>query len=362
MGSEILETRSPLPSPEHSPPTSFHTPSMELVSDPTDLLDIPLQPLDPEDEAPPTSPDPSSSPPLPPNPNYTNHTDGNPWANTPVVLESVEDYLASNRTETLSGNSDEKVRASSETLGEEGGEEGDEEDEEDPSLETGQDGSNNTRGEEDKKERRETDEVPPTRNKRKKRTNAESRETREPGEPILLTTSITTTYAKDLHELCQSHVRLAPIFAFEQNKPQEFTVVLKLVGPLETKEIAVDGIFPSKRHAKEAAAALGIEYVRDLPKDTSSRLFTMEQEPENWVGLLSGIFTSPLWMTTFPSPSPSPSPSPPPFRTAYMHACKIIQMQITETKRNQTCATESRFDPNTPTMLLLAPAIPAKSD
>jgi len=284
MASEILETGSPLPSPEHSPPTSFHTPSMELVSDPPDL-DIPLQPLDPEDEAPPTSPDPSSSLPLPPNPNYTNRTGENPWVSTSVLLESVESYLVSNRTESLSGRFDEKGEVSSETLGEE-------EDEEDTPLGTGQDGNNNTRGEEDKKGRRGIDGAPPPKGKRKKRTNAESRETREPGEPILLTTSITTTYAKDLHELCQSHVRLAPIFTFEQNKPQEFTVVLKLAGPLETKEIPVEGIFPSKRHAKEAAAALGIEYVRDLPKDGSSRLFTMEQEPENWVGLLSGIFTS----------------------------------------------------------------------
>jgi len=302
MASEILETRSPLPSPEHSPPTSFHTPSMELVSDPTDL-DIPLQPLDPEDEAPPTSPGPSSSPPLPPNPNYTNHTGGNPWANTPVAFESVSDYLALNLTEPLTGKSDEKVKVGPETPDEEG----DEEDEEDTPLGTGEDGSNNTRGEEDKKGRRGMDETPHPKGKRKKRTNAENRETREPVEPILLTTSITTTYAKDLHELCQSHVRLTPVFTFEQNKPQEFTVVLKLTGPLETREIAVDGIYPSKRHAKEAAALLGIEYVRDLPKDGSSRLFTMEQEPENWVGLLSGIFTSPpfgILLSLRPHPHP----------------------------------------------------------
>ncbi|CAZ80042.1 unnamed protein product [Tuber melanosporum] len=285
MAPEASETGSPLLSPEHSPP--FHTPLMESASDPMDLGAIPLQPLDQEDEAPLTSSDLSSSPPLPPNANYANYTSGSPWADKPVVpiLEPVDAYLASNRAEYLDKDPNEKAKASSEAPDEEG----DEEDEEDLLLETGQDGSSNTRGEGDKRGRRETNEAPPPKGKRKRRNNAESKETREPGQPILLTTSITTTYAKDLYELCQSHVRLVPLFTFEQNKPQEFTVVLKLVGPLESKEIVVDGIFPSKRHAKEAAAALGIEYVRDLPKDGSSRLFTMDQEPENWVGLLSDM-------------------------------------------------------------------------
>ncbi|CUS15150.1 unnamed protein product [Tuber aestivum] len=285
MASETLETRSlsPSPSPEHSPP--FHTPPTELASHHMDLDAIPLQPLDPGDEAPPTSPDPSSSPPLPPDANYASYSDGNPWADRPVVLEPIDSYLALNSTESSDKTPEEKVKAGSEAPDGEG----DEEDEEDPSLVTGRDGGSNTRSEGDKKGRRGTDEAPPPKGKRKKRNKEESREAKEPGQPILLTTSITTTYAKDLHELCQSRVRLTPMFTFQQSKPQEFTVVLKLAGPLETREIPIDGIFPSKRHAKEAAAALGIDYVNSLPKDGSSRLFTMEQEPENWVGLLSDM-------------------------------------------------------------------------
>ncbi|PWW75604.1 hypothetical protein C7212DRAFT_297524 [Tuber magnatum] len=283
MASETLETRSPSLSSDHSPP--FHTPPMESASDHLGLGVIPLQPLDPGNEALATSPGRSPLPPFPSNANYANYADGNPWAGGPVVFELVDSYIASNLTGSPDKGPEEKVKAKSEAPDEEG----DEEDEEDPLLGTGRDGGSNTRSEGDKKGRRGTDEAPPPKGKRKRRNNAESREAKEPGQPILLTTSITTTYAKDLHELCQSRVRLTPIFAFQQNKPQEFAVVLKLVGPLETKEIAVGGTFPSKRHAKEAAAALGIEYVNGLPKDGSSRLFTMEQEPENWVGLLSDM-------------------------------------------------------------------------
>lgn len=107
-------------------------------------------------------------------------------------------------------------------------------------------------------------------------------------EPVIISTSITTTHVKDLHELCQSHVRLTPFFEFEQPKRQEFSVVLKLVGPEGTKEIAIEGTYPSKRHAKEAASGQGIEYVRNLPRGESLKLEIPEKEDENWVGLLSG--------------------------------------------------------------------------
>lgn len=112
-----------------------------------------------------------------------------------------------------------------------------------------------------------------------------------PAEPVIISTSITTTHVKDLHELCQSHVRLTPLFEFQQRKPQEFSVILKLVGPEGIKEIAAEGIYPSKRHAKEAVSGLGIEYVRNLPKNEglkSITLETLEKEQENWVALLSG--------------------------------------------------------------------------
>lgn len=115
-------------------------------------------------------------------------------------------------------------------------------------------------------------------------------------EPIVISTSITTTHVKDLHELCQSHVRLTPFFEFEQRKPQEFSVVLKLVGPEGTKEITVDGTYPSKRHAKEAVSGQGIEYLKNLPKSEglkSIALETLEKEQENWVALLSGEESSP---------------------------------------------------------------------
>lgn len=110
-------------------------------------------------------------------------------------------------------------------------------------------------------------------------------------EPVVISTSITTTHVKDLHELCQSHIRLTPFFVFEQRKPQEFSVVLKLVGPEGTKDIPVEGTYPSKRHAKEAASGHGIEYVKNLPRGESLKsisLETLEKEDENWVGLLSG--------------------------------------------------------------------------
>lgn len=114
-------------------------------------------------------------------------------------------------------------------------------------------------------------------------------------EPVVLSTSITTTHVKDLHELCQTHARLRPVFDIEQKLPQEFYVTLKLIGHGETKEIPVEGAYPSKKHAKEAAAKLGIDYVHALPKGESPGLFAdASKETENWVGLLTGISPSPF--------------------------------------------------------------------
>ncbi|KAL7276694.1 hypothetical protein RUND412_000311 [Rhizina undulata] len=92
-------------------------------------------------------------------------------------------------------------------------------------------------------------------------------------EPTFISSSIATTHVKDLYELCQSHVSLTPTFHFTatETTPQMFSVVLKLVGGEELKELRAEGLYSSKKHAKEAAAALAIDYVKSLPQNQTAK-------------------------------------------------------------------------------------------
>lgn len=108
-------------------------------------------------------------------------------------------------------------------------------------------------------------------------------------EPVVISTSITTTHVKDLHELCQSQVRMSPSFEFKAELPLGFSATLRLVGPEGIKEFQAEGAYPSKKHAKEAVAGLGLEYLRSLPKNSKSMMNeSPEKDDTNWVGKLSG--------------------------------------------------------------------------
>ncbi|RPB14236.1 hypothetical protein P167DRAFT_485045 [Morchella conica CCBAS932] len=107
-------------------------------------------------------------------------------------------------------------------------------------------------------------------------------------EPVVISTSITTTHVKDLHELCQSQVRMSPSFEFKAELPLGFSATLRLVGPEGIKEFQAEGAYPSKKHAKEAVAGLGLEYLRSLPKNSKSMMNeSPEKDDTNWVGKLS---------------------------------------------------------------------------
>lgn len=108
-------------------------------------------------------------------------------------------------------------------------------------------------------------------------------------EPVVISTSITTTHVKDLHELCQSQVRMSPSFEFKAELPLGFSATLRLVGPERIREFQAEGAYPSKKHAKEAVAGLGLEYLRSLPKNSKSMMNeSPEKDDTNWVGKLSG--------------------------------------------------------------------------
>jgi len=127
-------------------------------------------------------------------------------------------------------------------------------------------------------------------------------------DPIALSQSITTTYVKDLLELLQSRdfnvYNLKTVFQDEEMETENhlhgFTNTLKIVyNPTENvvKELKPHGCFPSKKHAKEAVAGLGIQYVKELPEEITSLPRTAGSscvsvgpvETEDWVGLLQSM-------------------------------------------------------------------------
>jgi hypothetical protein len=128
-------------------------------------------------------------------------------------------------------------------------------------------------------------------------------------EPIAISISITTQHVKDLHELLQSPrysaYRLSCLFDFESaetaNGLPGFTVLARLECKMTgviVKELASESCFPSKKHAKEFAAGLMLDYLREmpaefsqLPKGESSMSSARSDDPQesvNWVGKLQG--------------------------------------------------------------------------
>ncbi|KAF3934211.1 hypothetical protein ABW20_dc0107923 [Dactylellina cionopaga] len=85
-----------------------------------------------------------------------------------------------------------------------------------------------------------------------------------------------TSYVADLYEYIQGHCPKYPVkeFIFEEPHQQQFTVVLRIRGlpdiipPYNIKEDDLEEtpmLFPSKKAAKEYAASMGIEALKNLP-------------------------------------------------------------------------------------------------
>ncbi|KAF8539409.1 hypothetical protein BDD12DRAFT_99308 [Trichophaea hybrida] len=123
-------------------------------------------------------------------------------------------------------------------------------------------------------------------------------------EPIALGHSITTTYIKDLIEILQtpkfSSYNLKAVFETTDTETDHgvtgFTNTLKIkritTGDV-VKELKAEGCYPSKRHAKEATAGVGLNYVKELPEEITSlpqvsgSSTSMDpMETEDWVGKL----------------------------------------------------------------------------
>jgi hypothetical protein len=122
-------------------------------------------------------------------------------------------------------------------------------------------------------------------------------------EPILLSTSITTHHVKDLNETLQSipyynyGLRLEFDFLPAQttNGVGGFNAMCRLEFAKTkevVKELQTEGCFPSKKHAKEAAAGLMRDYVKELPEELRDRPLVGKEsveddkDAENWIGLL----------------------------------------------------------------------------
>jgi len=123
----------------------------------------------------------------------------------------------------------------------------------------------------------------------------------QPTEPILLSTSITTHHVKDLNETLQSmpycNYGLKSGFEFlpaqTANGVGGFNAVCRLECAKTkevVKELQTEGCFPSKKHAKEAAAGLMGDYIKELPEEIKSRprvgkeSVEDDKDTENWIG------------------------------------------------------------------------------
>ncbi|KAI9791705.1 MAG: hypothetical protein M1816_003515 [Peltula sp. TS41687] len=90
-----------------------------------------------------------------------------------------------------------------------------------------------------------------------------------------------------LHELCQSRSLPQPRFEFEEVALQLFAARLEISGYVD---ISPPTPFPSKKAAKEAVAAQGLEMLQNTP---AVAVNNQPQQPEiNWVGKLLGRIDS----------------------------------------------------------------------
>jgi hypothetical protein len=131
-------------------------------------------------------------------------------------------------------------------------------------------------------------------------------------DPVVISTSITTQHNKDLHELLQSpqyHAyNLTAVFDFEAAETDHglkgFMVRMRLESKTAgvIKELSPERCFPSKKLAKEVAAGLALQYLKELPaeiaklpraeSDVGSTRSDDPVESVNWVGMLQGACCS----------------------------------------------------------------------
>ena len=91
-----------------------------------------------------------------------------------------------------------------------------------------------------------------------------------------------------LHELCQARGLPQPKFEFPQAGLQLFTARLEIG---EYLEISLSTPFPSKKAAKEAIAAQGLEMLQNSSHSSRTGINVQPQQPEiNWIGNLLGKF------------------------------------------------------------------------
>lgn len=123
-------------------------------------------------------------------------------------------------------------------------------------------------------------------------------------EPVQLGNPQTSYHVAQLNHLCQER-GLRPIFEFAEPTAQRFSVVLRFgevvvtLGGDREGERQGDGnaTFGSKRGAKEAVAAKGIEVLKEMPVPGSATAAlggAGAGAEENWVGKLAGKEPTPL--------------------------------------------------------------------
>ena len=104
-------------------------------------------------------------------------------------------------------------------------------------------------------------------------------------EPVQLGNPKSAHHIVQLLHLCQER-GLRPIYDIDEPTPQRFIVVLRF-GEFVVS-MGEDVTFESKREAKEAAAAKGVELLKDVPIPGSGGAKGSGTE-ENWVGKLVGM-------------------------------------------------------------------------
>ena len=132
-------------------------------------------------------------------------------------------------------------------------------------------------------------------------------------ESFVISTSISTTHTKDLNELLTQEpyfaYSLVTLFAYRDATTDHgvtgYSASLQLkcrINGAVVKVLDAADCFPSKKHAREAAAALGLDYLRSDPAELAALptsppetcfLATDPVETENWVGELQGLCPPP---------------------------------------------------------------------
>ncbi len=114
-------------------------------------------------------------------------------------------------------------------------------------------------------------------------------------EPVQIGNPKTSHYVTQLTQLCQERA-LRPAFDFDEPEAQRFGAVVRFGEVVVMTERGET--FASKREAKEAVAAKGVQVLKDVPVPGPGGTKGAGPE-ENWVGKLAGMTTvmGPLTMT-----------------------------------------------------------------